>query len=71
MSENFIPSRKVLVEWYLDKKSMHWLSWYKIARTKSSCGLGFWDLELFDLATLGKQRWRLLTQPQSICARVI
>jgi hypothetical protein len=55
----------------LDKKAMHWLSWDKLARPKSSGGLGFRDLELFNLALLGKQGWRLLTQPQSLCAQVL
>jgi hypothetical protein len=55
----------------LDKKAIHWLAWNKIARPKSIRGMGFRDLHLFKLALLGKQGWRLLTQPQSLLAQVL
>ena len=33
--------------------------------------MGFRDLPLFNKAMLGKQGWRLLTRPDSLCTRVI
>jgi len=33
--------------------------------------MGFRDLTLFNKAMLGKQGWRLMTRPDSLCARVI
>ena len=38
---------------------------------KGEGGMGFWDLPLFNKAMLGKQGWRLITRPDSLCARVI
>ena len=50
---------------------MHWRKWNDIAYTKQGGGMGFKDLHLFNLAMLGKQGWRLLTRPESLCARTL
>lgn len=34
-------------------------------------GLGFRDLEVFNLAMLANQDWNSLCKPQSLCARVL
>jgi hypothetical protein len=39
--------------------------------TEISGGLGFKDFVLFNQAMLGKQCWRLITEPNSLCARVL
>lgn len=33
--------------------------------------MGFWDLELFNLALLAKQLWRLHTNPHSLLAKTL
>jgi hypothetical protein len=38
---------------------------------KSQGGLGFRDTKLFNPAMLGKQGWRLMTNPDSLCGRVL
>jgi hypothetical protein len=55
----------------LDKKSMHWLAWDKIAIPKSQGGMGFRDMAAFNIALLGKQGWRLMSSPDSLLAQVL
>ncbi|GJN04355.1 hypothetical protein PR202_ga21898 [Eleusine coracana subsp. coracana] len=54
-----------------DSRRIHWQSWDKLTKPKVQGGMGFQDLKQFNLAMLGKQGWRLLTRPNSLCARVL
>lgn len=50
---------------------MHWRSWDWLTTPKSMGGMGFRDMELFNQAMIGRQCWRLMTEPESLCARVL
>jgi hypothetical protein len=50
---------------------MHWVSWDTICQRKEKGGLGFRDLHLFNLAMLARQGWRLVQNPDSLCAQIL
>lgn len=55
----------------LDRRSLHWVSWKSLASPKIKGGMGFRDLELFNLALLGKHGWKFMMNPGSLCARIM
>jgi hypothetical protein len=59
--------------WGDDENSnkMHWYAWWKLCYPKNDGGMGFRDFHSFNLAMLAKQGWRLITDPESLCARVL
>ena len=55
-----------------DKQNpMHWLSWDKLIQPKAMGGLGFRDMYSFNIAMLSRQGWRLIQNPNSLCARIL
>lgn len=50
---------------------INWISWRKLRCPISGGGMIFRDLHLVNLALLAKQRWRLLSNPNSLWVRLL
>ena len=53
-----------------NSRKIHWIVWKKLCQPKSHGGLGFRDLENFNLALLGKQVWCLVHNTDSMFYKV-
>ena len=47
-----------------------WVSWKKMCKSKLNGGMGFRNLQAFNLAMLAKQGWRLILNPNSLVAQI-
>ena len=47
-----------------------WIGWKKLSQPKLKGGMGFRNLQAFNLALLAKQGWRLLTNQNSLVAKI-
>ena len=50
---------------------MAWVGWKPMCKPKSQRGMGFRNLQAFNLALLAKQAWRILTNPSSLIASIL
>ena len=50
---------------------MHCLSWDLLTTKKGEGRFGLRDLHLFSLSMLARQGWRLILNPNSLCAQVL
>ncbi|CAA0807004.1 Ribonuclease H-like superfamily protein [Striga hermonthica] len=57
--------------WTQVKRGIHWVAWNKVTVPKSSGGLGFKDVKVFNDSLILKQLWKLLTKPNSLMIRVL
>ncbi|GKV53518.1 hypothetical protein SLEP1_g60039, partial [Rubroshorea leprosula] len=53
------------------KNKIAWVGWDHVCRTKNEGGLGVKNLGTFNLALLGKWRWRLLEEKEALWRRVV
>ncbi|XP_074292350.1 uncharacterized protein LOC141619219 [Silene latifolia] len=53
------------------KRGISWVAWRKLCQPKCMGGMGFRDFMSFNLALLGKQVWRLVTDPECLWARMM
>jgi hypothetical protein len=68
---NIASTCSCYVSWGLTKWKIQWRNWKDLAIPKSEGGMGFRDLTLFNQVVQDKKGWRLITKPDSLCARVL
>ena len=53
------------------KKKIHWVARKRLSRSKAEGSLGFWVFEVFNLALLAKQFWRIMHADESLVFQVL
>ncbi|CAJ2636059.1 unnamed protein product [Trifolium pratense] len=52
-------------------RGLHWLSWERLSVSKDYGGMGFKNLQAFNMAMLGKQAWNLITRPSNLVTKLL
>ena len=53
------------------KRKTCWVAWEEMTKPKTLGGLGFRDIELFNLALLARQAWRVVQEPNTLSTRIL
>lgn len=53
------------------EKKICWTAWETLTRPKSLGGMGFRDIQLFNVALLAKIAWRIITKPECMLAKIL
>ncbi|KAM0896693.1 hypothetical protein ACQ4PT_023020 [Festuca glaucescens] len=53
------------------KRKVHWATWDILTSPKDLVGVGFRDSRLMNQALLARQCWRIIKNPNNLCARLV
>lgn len=54
-----------------EERKAHLKSWRKLADLNENGGLGFREMQIFNIALLVRMAWRLYANPDALCAMVL
>lgn len=54
-----------------NSRGMHWLSWERLSVPKVFGGMGFKSLKAFNMAMIGKQAWKLVSNPDALITKLL
>lgn len=60
--------------WWRHQSNTHkiaWVKWARMGAPNNKGGMGFRDLEIFNLALLAKQGWRLIQHPNALVPQIL
>ncbi|KAL3500939.1 hypothetical protein ACH5RR_035388 [Cinchona calisaya] len=67
-------SAKMMTFWWGgsdQERKIQWMKWAKLSEVKREGGLGFRDIQCFNLALLVKQVWRIITKQNHLVSKVL
>ena len=70
---NFLGKQLMRKFWWGQRgqeSKIAWVNWKKMCTSKLNGGMGFKNLQAFNLAIKAKQGWRLISNPNSLVAQI-
>lgn len=53
-----------------EEKRIRWISWKKMCETKGNGGMGFKDLQTFNMTLVAKQSWKIMIEEDSLLHKI-